>query len=160
MKLLTVDPGMATGWAIWEGPNPRKPSIYGQIRVAHSNLETDLSELFKRFTEIQICERVCIEYPGIWQHSATSMVAAFSGDLIKLATIVGGFAAIAKRSDAILTLLPPQRWKGQLSKDAIKMRVKRATGIDERSSHINDAIGIGLYLLGLLSVPNIGRPFT
>lgn len=162
--ILTVDPGMNTGWAFWSGLATR-PIEYGQITARHKGLTEDLAFLFQRFGELRKAEwnfqRVVIEYPGLWGSSAASMASAASGDLIKLAAVVGGYAAIAVRDwTAEITLISPYLWMKQMSKDAVKLRVQRATGIEERSSHVNDAIGIGLHLRNKLTVPNESRPFS
>lgn len=167
MILLTVDPGMSTGWALWD-ITTQGVVKYGQIRLDHVNLEADLTALFDRFRDIntsvnlragQSITRVCIEYPGMWQNSFTSHTSAASGDLVKLAAIVGGFAAIAHEWQTGITLISPQRWKGQMSKEAVKARVERELGIQERSSHINDALGIGLFLFKRLNRITIVSPF-
>lgn len=158
MRMLSIDPGMHTGWALWVDGTI---TDYGQITAKHKTLESDLLYLFQEFKsllKIVLPDSVFIEYPGVWGDSATSMASALSGDLIKLATTVGGFAALC--APAKFHLIPPNHWKGQMSKEAVKIRVKRATGIEERSSHINDAIGIGLHILGRFQQRNATRPFS
>lgn len=162
--ILTVDPGMNTGWAFWSGFSVR-PTEYGQVTVHHQNLSNDLTDLFRKFEALRKfnwrIQRVALEYPGAWAGSATSAASVFSGDLIKLAALVGGYAAIASRVwGAEVSLIPPHVWMKSMSKDAVKFRVQRATGIDVKSSHINDAIGIGLHLKNRLSVANESRPFV
>lgn len=156
MQTLTVDPGMNTGWALWGDSNLLK---YGQFMQKHLALEEDLKNLFNNFKNlIQETKphRVYLEYPGVWQNSYVSMAAVNSGDLLKLAAIVGGYASL---SNCSVHFISPNTWKGQLSKDAVKFRVNRSTGISEKSSHINDAIGIGLFIFKKLNQINQSKPF-
>lgn len=157
MRTLTIDPGMHTGWALWIDGGLAE---WGQITVKHKTLEADLRYAFSEFRDLVHGlrpDQVFIEYPGVWGSSATSMASALSGDLIKLATMVGGFCSLCY--PARFHLIPPMHWKGQLNKEAVKLRVKRATQVDERSSHINDAIGIGLHIYGRFQQRNPVRPF-
>lgn len=155
--LLSIDPGMNTGWAFWDSG---RLVDYGVIKLKHQSLEVDLIHASMAYSTIFTTwkpERVAIEYPGIWGGSTVSMASAFSGDLIKLAAMVGCYVSISM--EASIRLIPPNKWMGQLNKEAVAIRVTRATGLEIKSSHINDAIGIGLFLYNKLHVQNITKPF-
>lgn len=158
--LISVDPGMNLGWAYWvEGDL----IDYGQITAKHRTLAEDLFYLFHEFDDVALRlqpEKVLIEYPNVWEGSAVSAAAQASGDLLKLAAIVGGIGAISACHGADVAYVLPGKWKGQMGKDAVKMRVRRALGVEERSSHMNDAIGIGLWSFGKFKIANKSRPFS
>lgn len=160
ISMITIDPGMHTGWAYWEDGELKD---YSQTTIKHKDLIHDLGELLSAMTPIIASyspNRVIVEYPNMWAGSSVSAAASASGDLLKLAAMVGMIIAIAQTNGAHVTTVLPAKWKGQLDKDAVKVRVKRALGVDERSSHINDAIGIGLWVLGRFKVENKSRPFA
>ncbi len=160
-SMMTIDPGMFCGWAYWEDGRLIE---YDQITIKHKDLDKDLEDLFEQISRVfssRRPDRIIVEYPNMWANSATSAAASASGDLLKLAAMVGGIIACGHTSEArSVTTVLPVKWKGQLDKDAVKVRVKRALGIEEKSSHINDAIGIGLWALGNFKIENKSRPFA
>ncbi len=160
-RWMSVDPGMNLGWAFW---TDKTLVEYDQILAKHTTLEKDLVFLFKEFEQVLYykgpLDKVIIEYPGVWAGSQVSAAANASGDLIKLGAVVGGIAALCVAMKAEVVFVNAGKWQGQLSKDAVKIRVRRALGIEERSSHINDAIGIGLWTQGRFKIANKSRPFS
>lgn len=158
---LTVDSGMNTGWAYWVDGELIN---YGQVTIKHAQLASDISSMISKVRDVVLAypdlDAAYLEYPHAWAGSATSEAASASGDLIKLGALVGVVATVIEcYTSAKCSYILPYKWKGQLGKDAIKFRVARALGVDERSSHINDAIGIGLHVLGKLKIPNESKPF-
>lgn len=159
-NMLTIDPGMNTGLALWNGEDLL--SVH-QITVKHTHNVEDFCVLAKEFEhflwdECTCLHKVVIEYPGLWAGSAVSMAAASSGDLVKLATMVGILLGVLRTVDHVGTpeiLLPsPQGWKGQLPKEGVEMRVRRALGRSWSTTHMNDAVGIGLHILGKFTIQN------
>ncbi len=160
MECLSVDPGMNTGWAHWSDKHLVE---YGQITAKHKTLSEDLVYLSEHFGQLLLRlqpDKVYLEYPGFWGGSSTSMASLSSGDLVKLAAITGVYIGLAAAYNALPVLITPQEWKGQMPKEGVKVRVQRALGVIERSSHMNDAIGIGLHVTGRFKVRNETRPFS
>jgi hypothetical protein len=162
-NVLTIDPGFGgTGWAFWTGglypitgciTEPRKM----KSRTKEERLTLEFKQ-FKMLLSIYEPERVFIETMELWTGSLMSRTAASTGDLFFLQTLVGGFAAITlddpRRS---LQLSTPQRWKGQLSKDAIRARIRliqtehgEAGKYEDYPNHAEDAVGMGYYLAGVI----------
>lgn len=148
---LTVDPGEHTGWAYWSGTN--KP-LTGQIRPAKTReLEPGLIHHWGEFKALLASCRPCtviIEGVEIWEGSLVSMTSAKRGNLFKLAYLVGGYTQIANSKNIEVEIIPARRWKGQLTKDAVRSRVKRFNGQLYRTDHITDAVGIGVAIMGKL----------
>jgi len=92
---------------------------------------------------------VVIEMPGLWGGNAVSYAASATGGLFKLAVLVGMLG-----NELIYDALvhpPPMRWKGQLSKEAVRKRLVRATGRKARwPDHVEDAVGMGISAQGRL----------
>jgi Holliday junction resolvasome RuvABC endonuclease subunit len=158
--MISIDPGMHTGWAYWEDG---ELADYGQYSIKHDDLGKDLHALFQDISMLFARlkpDRILVEFPNMWAGSAVSAAASASGDLLKLAAMVGGIMALGHEIGSTVSIVLPAKWKGQLDKDAVKVRVKRSLGIDEKSSHMNDAIGIGLWALGKFRIENKSRPFS
>lgn len=158
-NMLTIDPGMNTGLALWNGDDLL---AVHQITVKHRNKAEDFQELGDQFREFLSeagwLDVVAIEYPGLWAGSAVSMASAASGDLMKLSVMVGvllGSIYAEELCTGAAILLPsPQDWKGQLPKEGVEMRVRRALGRSWSTTHMNDAVGIGLHILGKFTIQN------
>lgn len=153
-KVMTVDPGMNTGIAYWTGD--LKP-ITEYIRFTKKNHvipePMQLQELwneFDVFLEVYKPEKVYIEAVNYWSGSLKSKVSASRGNLSKLAYLVGGYMELAQSKKITVELIPVTKWKGQLTKEATKLRVKLANGETYRNDHITDAVGIGLSIMGIL----------
>lgn len=93
---------------------------------------------------------VVIEYPEVWSASAKSMASATSGDLLKLASLIGCLGLTARREADVL-FITPARWKGQLSKEAVERRIKQVAKLDRLyyRNHVCDAVGMGYAAQGL-----------
>lgn len=94
---------------------------------------------------------VVIEWPSLWSGSAKSYSAGIKGDLFKLTSLIGMLiheCGAYHYSDGLI-LLPVADWKGQLSKKAVDARIKRVLG-KKYPNHVSDAVGMGLFLKGLL----------
>lgn len=75
------------------------------------------------------------------------------GDLVKLTYLVGKFSSFLPTEPEDFILVRVVDWKGQLPKSVVARRVfKILPGLSSQkiSDHAVDAIGIGLYLKGLL----------
>lgn len=167
VNLMTVDPGKAgTGVAIWHGINLLKIKQYARItNVKGSDLyipplftgirvHKEIKEYTDFFTEaIQRfnINYVVMEDAQFYESSSKGMMAARSDSLVKLAKTIGTFEACYMLNGVEYDLVKPQNWKGNLSKEIIIDRIKEVTGGDCPSSHAADAVGIGLWKMGLIN---------
>ena len=92
---------------------------------------------------------VLLEGVQIYSNSIKSQVAAFRGDTVALATLVGVYVSVAKDFCENVQIVLPREWRGSMSDQVVLNRVKRATGVDY-PEHISDAVGIGLSAFGKL----------
>lgn len=100
-------------------------------------------------------DRVVIELPRIYPGSAQQ-----KGDLNDLLDLTGVGGAIAASSEAVVESVFPSDWKGQVPKDVMTERIKRACTPEERATaekcaaslahNMWDGVGIGLYKLSRL----------
>lgn len=150
-KILTVDPGANTGWALWKR-NISQPVAVGVFRAKGDDRIERLRDLLGRFDVVvreQDPERVVIEGVEFWGGSLQSVTAGKTGDLFQLAYTVGGFAGICLRWGIPFEIIPARAWKGQMDKIAVHARIRMALGRDY-PEHTADAVGIGLSLRGEL----------
>lgn len=137
--------------------------MYGQItlprRKVKWSMEMELSYMWDQFA--QIWEKlltlgygrpldVVLESLEHWGTDEASLAAIRSGKLFKLAYLIGGYAHVSRHLCASVHLVKAREWKGQMDKDATKIRVRMAIGKEFGSSHVTDAIGMGLSLMGKL----------
>jgi Holliday junction resolvasome RuvABC endonuclease subunit len=152
-KVLTVDPGFGgTGWAYWVG---NEYPIFGVIKErARIKLFSDEVRLTLLFQEFRILlgqykpTAVILESMQLWT-SLTSQTSASRGDLFLLQTLVGGYCAVSTEFSTPFQMLTPMRWKGQLSKEALRSRILLITNV-RYPDHAEDAVGIGFHLAGVL----------
>lgn len=151
-RWLSIDPGMHIGISIWDS---QRCVLTTQVHAtALGTWEQKFSELimdFRGFLATQPkLELLAIERPAFFQSSGGSMVAA-RGDLTKLTLIAGAISGLAIGKFCQVHWIDVFAWKGQLSKEIIARRIT-ALGYDIRgkTNHEVDAIGIGLYELGVL----------
>lgn len=158
---LFLDPGLGgTGFAIFNGIGDEvvPPARWGVLRVQQVNAQNPLPEklhdltiaLNKVLLDASQVNEVLIEFPEMWGGSATSLTAGLKGDLIKLATVVGGLTTAAHWRGVRVHYITPAQWKGQLTKEHVTDRVVRAWGQEMRKvpNHAMDAVGMGLALQG------------
>jgi hypothetical protein len=155
---LFVDPGIkGTGWAFFQSIAPSTgPEAYG---VLHGKGEEwvsrchSLSQSFKRLLETFNPKQTVIEFPGLWL-SGVSMASASSGDLFKLAYLVGNFGELVTRIPRntqvpLPVLIAPQKWKGQLPKEVVIRRILAIwPHLKDIKNHEADAVGMGLAAQG------------
>lgn len=161
-----VDPGIGgTGLAQWwawdtSGLPIAKPSATVVLRPSRGTWMERFRWLMVAFDEWLAknpCEHVFIEGAALWTGSARSMASGASGNLVKLAMVIGGLLDAAQSSGHVTAppkLLPVREWKGQLPKRVVRARVQRALGIGPRHpllrEHLADAVGMGVAAKGQL----------
>lgn len=165
-EMICIDPGLGgTGIAIFPATK-RIPDL-----VPKPEFISGVNGRAKGFDWLDECKMICakitdsvpfrptqlvvIEMPGLFSGSAVSQAAAARGDLFKLSILVGMLidTAIMVGDMHNICLVPPQRWKGQLTKQAVRMRIKRAYGSRHSGrwpDHVEDAVGMGLAAQGRL----------
>lgn len=151
MAWASVDPGLdGTGWAVWSKDN--ELIDYGVIKLSkQANTFTDRKRLLTNGLYIQLApyniRTVYIEYPKKFNSLKGDMVAD-KGDLVKLAELVGYFTAYFNVLEISVIDIDINKWKGQMSKEAVINRISRLLPGINPHSHDWDAIGIGLYVKG------------
>ena len=143
---LSVDPGFNTGLAMWHGTatpitsliTATKSSVNPIIRINY------LAEEFGKILNKFLPNRVIIEDQWFNEFSLNSLTSAKSGALKKLTWLTGAYIAVCGRFDITPEIISPISWKGNLNDEVVKMRVQLITGVFYKSSHIADAVGIGL----------------
>ena len=147
---LTVDPGYHTGWATWAKEGILKPKMFGTIVNLHRENDwadrmNTMAAAFDAIVRGQQVKTVCLEFVALWELSMKSRTSAVKGDTFRLAYLIGGYGKVAHDNHCNLILIQPDQWKGNMDKNVLSLRVKRATG-HIYEDHVCDAVGIGLYL--------------
>ncbi len=164
--ILSVDPGLnAIGWAWWYArPRLEKPLLAGVISVPakmikktaetwHDRIGNILYYLDHRLdTDAEKMTRLVVEWPE-FRDGAVGRAAAARGNLTQLAFCCGALYTVAVAKGATFELLAVSKWKGQLPKEVVEKRIKRAIGDCDQEgspfkSHAWDAVGIGLVAKG------------
>jgi len=90
-----------------------------------------------------------IEAPAFYDDK---VVIAQSGNLLKLALLTGGLCYILEEQLGVpVQMINVRDWKGQLPKAAVETRLRalyKPWWPSGSTSHLVDAIGIGLYIQG------------
>lgn len=152
-RLLTVDPGWDTGWALWHGDaHPVTGAIREQrgrkVLGTADRLEAMVRE-FNALLGLTKPEVMGIEV--LERHGGTAGSAAMdAGDLFVVGYLIGGYTYAAQRLDIDVVFRKRSEWGGQLSKSMVAGRVLTATGNTYPNDHITDAVGIGLAMGGIL----------
>jgi len=154
-SVLTIDPGVNTGWAFWNGGRvPRSTGVFRveKRKASVSTLRVQLEQLCTGFgTVVNLLSPrlIIIEDCRWWSGSKESMAALNSGDLHKLTLIIGGYCFLSSNRDIPWELIDPCKWKGQLDHNALAAQVEHLIGKQYRH-HELEAVGIGLNRAGIL----------
>jgi hypothetical protein len=138
--LLTIDPGNATGWALWRRDGLTGCGL-GDPRSA---------------CDVDWIEEVWIESPVIYPRSK-----ARPNDIVLLARGAGEWGG-RYESEAAVHYVEPATWKGQLPKDVHHARIWSKLNAAEQAivnaacrgmapskrHNVLDAVGIGLWVRG------------
>lgn len=149
MRMLTIDPGVPFGWAIFEDGeldaygkiNPRIEDWQDRVEKAREMLGVEVIHQFRFIHKIYIERPVYM--PG---HAA-----ADSDSLVKLCMTVGSFMSMCRVYGHRVEFIRVCDWLGQMSDKAIRHRVEGILGkevTDAIPAHAIDATGMGLYVLG------------
>lgn len=155
-RVLTVDPGWNTGWAYWtRGSFHPSTGILISKYTDPTDKLNDLSDQFGQLLTIQNPRFVMMEGTSFWVESLKSQVSFSRGDAIYLTYLIGQYMRECylqkKKFDLILAI----DWKGQMDDKKVKKRVLRRNAVDYKQfhgqywPHVTDAVGIGLWMLGI-----------
>ena len=154
-----VDPGVTgTGYASWlELPlgRPTRPDDSGCVKgIKRSESWEDRAYYVARTLMMNVFEEngarlVVVELPCLRSGNKRSHDSIESGNLLKLAHLVGEIDYVCREMGAPCVLVLPDDWNRQLSKSAVISRIERALGWSPRS-HDADAVGMGLAAMGML----------
>jgi hypothetical protein len=154
MKLLSIDPGIHTGCAVWENNELQYADFFeitgSTIEEKLMNLSWELNKVFDMITR-----PIKIVLEGVqYQHSVKGVTSTLRGDTFLLAYQVGLISGIAVARKIDFKIILPSEWKGQLTKEATRLRVLRALPELKKwkkvSSHVMDSIALGLSFQGRL----------
>lgn len=171
--IVSIDPGVELGWALWEEfPQrksklrrcgvclPRNPDASWEQRC-NETLESLNANVLHWLAKLELRPRwVVCEYPAFMGSAAGIMVAS-AGDLVKLAHMCGRIHQNVLENWALMSskhyvFAEVGNWKGQLPKKVVNRRILKMLGNGALSqarasrsfSHDWDAIGIGLWFTG------------
>jgi hypothetical protein len=143
VALLAIDPGKATGVAVFVGNVLRSATVCTEEQCL---LFIENAAPFKPAGDCII--EIPQVYPGQQQRGDQN-------DLIKLAVMVGRYADRATACGFRVKLFKPREWKGQLPKDVCWQRVRKTlTPLEldnleklpkSRAHNMHDAIGLGTW---------------
>lgn len=157
---MTVDPGLSgTGLAVWV-PDSDQPLLTKSLslnsKLEHYKRSRSYKRLFAEFIDyetkgIEVCY---IEWPRMFESAGGHMSSA-KGDIHKLVFLVSCFANACWERGIEYRELPVNDWKGTMSKEMVAERVADRLLCDpkEYPNHVMDAVGMGLYVKGLLTIP-------
>ena len=167
MKLLCVDPGLrGCGVAEFKGLDltraayVKNPVEHGRGYAAH----VSMGRAVAAWAGVERFAAVHIEHPRIYPGAGQQ-----KGDLNDLLDVVAVGSAVATffTPDANLVTVFPSDWKGNVPKDMMTERIRRALEDGERGRiekcpaslmhNVLDAIGIGLWKMGRINKKGIYR---
>jgi hypothetical protein len=154
---VSIDPGQSTGLAVW------KESTLVDISVFHGTAQNWCERLLQvsRGITSYIAKKayphplvaICAELP---EYRDNRREVNAKGDLVKLTMglgiIIAGLDVICATRPPI-HLYKPSEWKGQMDADKTRQRVcsiMEEYDFSKLSQHEIDAIGVGLFRLGLI----------
>jgi hypothetical protein len=153
-KVLTVDPGLGTGWAYWTGNLKPETGVFKMKRKKTDGDEVILNTAIENFRQvlkkyegrIDACH---IEKMETWASSHKSMMATLRGDLMLVEGIAKSYGTLCAVSGIKYFYIKARQWKGQLPDDIVDLRIERVNGISY-PQHISSAVGMGMSLMGIL----------
>ena len=161
-RVLCIDPGIRhLGYAFWPiikrapGAHTVAPKDSGLITTSprtawEAIVYEELAAWLRRYITTNRVRHVVIETATFWSESARSRQAAKRGDLLRLVFLVGALGEVAYELCAASPVtVEPKEWKGDMPKDVMKKRVRRALHRKYRE-HEYDGVAIGLRIMGKL----------
>lgn len=165
ITVLAIDTGVAEcGIALFEGVDrrpsrPPVPTVAAVVRSGAGRGQDWTAHAERIVLEVASYLRpesravLVPEWPEFRPGSAVGHAAASGGAVFKLAFLCGMYQTQSRVEGGRCVLAPVSTWKGNLPKDLVTKRLKRAVGAEDSegtpiASHAWDAVGIGLWYLG------------
>jgi hypothetical protein len=152
---MTVDPGSTgSGIAIWDEEewdkrsNGSKKPIYPMYQGV-LNREDKILYGLKKLIAVCNVRKAYVENAAYMGESLKGHMVAGGGKLVKLAEFIGKVLNIFEDYGVEAELVNPQKWKGTMTKQAVIKRICKRCPNMEGDSHSWDAIGLGLYVMGI-----------
>ena len=146
MALVAIDPGKATGVAVFQDGVLHHATV---CSLEECLIFIENEEPLRRGKPAGDC---IIEVPQVYPGQQQK---GDQNDLINLAVTVGRYAERATACGFHVTLVKPREWKGQLPKDVCWQRVRETLTSFEldklekvpksRAHNMHDAIGLGTW---------------
>jgi hypothetical protein len=95
--------------------------------------------------------KVYIENASYFSGSKKGQMVADSGKLVVLAKYVGSLEAICHMMEVEFESIDVIKWKGNLPKEVVNDRIKAIWPECDCKSHDWDAVGLGMYIMGLIN---------
>lgn len=154
--LIFIDPGISgTGYAVWEkeffsiyAASGVQPKHYGLIHKI--DVEVQLKEFKELIKMLSPC-KVYIEDAAFMTGSVKGQAAARTGSVVKLAQYIGRLQQICADLDCEAELISVMKWKGTLPKKVVWDRIFKVLPDLKAKSHALDAIGLGLWKMGVIN---------
>lgn len=152
--LIFIDPGISgTGYAVWSKfrfkyYTPVITNIHGIINKKDVNIQLDK---FKTLIKSFIPCKVYIEDAAFMTGSVKGQAAAKTGSVVKLSQYIGRLQQICADLDCETELISVMKWKGTLPKKVVWDRIFKVLPDLKAKSHALDAIGLGLWKMGVIN---------
>jgi hypothetical protein len=153
-KILTVDPGIHTGIALWNGNI--YPDIFeincpqNIINFGHFEYRNYLCDSFKNILSINKNKINKVYLEGTQNYnSLISSTSIRKGTLFELSYLIGRYEQICYKMNFDCKIINAPKWKGQMTKETTASRIKMINGIEYKNDHITDAVGIGFGLMNM-----------
>lgn len=156
-KVMTIDPGWNTGIGKWLG-NSLIPDT--DIIIA-PNVDNALQKMYYSTNKFGEHLRrfkprlVMLEGTSFWADSLKSRASFSRGDAINLTYLIGNYIRECHSQNIKVQVILAQDWKGQMTDEMVKRRVDRRIAMDYKKiyggfwPHVTDAVGIGLWMIGV-----------
>jgi len=160
-SILTVDPGTGgTGLAFWDRDawfDQKSLSLKKDFRlrpvfnvsIGYAEVEKYMHQI-RRFALYFNATDAFIENSSAMAGAKGHMVAN-SGRLVTLSQYIGRLIQLFRYEGMGAHLVSVQKWKGTLPKDVVKRRILRIWPECSATNHDWDAVGIGMYLTGMIN---------
>jgi len=159
-NFLTIDPGYNTAIIRWKKISGMSVKFNYWL---HKPIKFEINSMPKILTlwsmfdcylkcntddESPVIEYVYIEGTSLYQENLTSLASASKGYLFELTGLTYGYIRICQQYGISCKIIKPNEWKGQMSKDAVKGKIKRKfPHLDFKNEHIMDAFAMGVSIV-------------
>jgi hypothetical protein len=148
-RLLAIDPGACTGWAVY--------AVGELVACGVTGIDAVDCPAVRALVSMPGIGELVIERPQVYRPKESK---GDPNDLIKVAIEVGRWVERASLSGARVLQTLPNEWKGQVPKDVHHRRALAILSDDERAAipslprtyahNALDAVALGLWRLGRL----------